>query len=198
MNATGNRGPISGASMSSTGKIPGYKTGQLSNFTPEQMELFKSLFGQLGSGSYLSRLAGGDESLFAEMEAPAMRQFSGLQGNLASRFSGMGGTGSRRSSGFQNTANQASSEFAQGLQSRRQELQRQAIGDLMGFSNQLLGQRPYENFLYEKETPWWQSLLGGILPIAGAGLGGLFGGIPGAQLGGQIGNMAGSGFRGGY
>jgi hypothetical protein len=131
-------------------KIPkGYQSGQMQQFTPEQMQLFQSLFGHLGEGSYLSRLAGGDQSFFDEVEAPAKRQFSGLQGNLASRFSGMG-TGARNSSGFQNTATQASSDFAQDLQSRRQGLQRQAITDLMGMGNQLLGQRPYEQFLTKK------------------------------------------------
>jgi len=97
------------------------------------------------------------------MEAPALRQFSGLQSNLASRFSGMGGLGARRSSGFQNTMNSAASNFAQELQANRQNLQRQALQDLMGFSNSLLGQRPQENVLVEKSLPWWQQGL-----IAGA------------------------------
>lgn len=132
-------------------KVPtGYKVGQMQKFSPEQMELFNSLFGHLSPDSYLSRVAGGDQSMFSEMEAPALRQFSELQGGLASRFSGMG-MGSRRSSGFQNTMNAASSQFAQDLQSRRQELQRQAIMDLMGLSSNLLGQRPYEQFLVQKQ-----------------------------------------------
>lgn len=152
-------------------KVPsGYKIGQLQQFTPEQMDLFKSLFGHVGQGSYLSRLASGDEGLFEEMERPALRQFSGLQGNLASRFSGMG-MGARRSSGFQNTMNQAASDFAQDLQSRRQDLQRQAIGDLLGMGQQLLGQRPYEQFLLPKEKSWWEKLLGGLGGLGGEFLG---------------------------
>ena len=176
----GSTGQGVGARTPSAGmgnKVPsGYKTGRLQNFTPEQMELFKSLFGHLGEGSYLSRLAGGDESLFEEMEAPALRQFSGLQGNIASRFSGLGGKGSlssRRSSGFNNTMNQASSDFAQDLHSKRQGLQQQAIRDLMGLSNNLLGQRPYEQFLTPKSS-WLDSL---------GGLGSLFGGL------GKIGSL---------
>lgn len=175
-------------------KVPtGYKVGRMQQFTPEQMQLFQSLFGHLSPDSYLSRLAGGDESLFGEMEAPALRQFNEIQGGLASRFSGMG-MGSRHSSGFQNTANAASSQFAQDLQSRRQELQRQAIMDLMGLSNNLLGQRPYEQFLYEKKKPFWQQLLGGALPIGGALIGGAIGGPAGAQIGGMAGSAAGSAF----
>lgn len=181
----GSRGP--------TGRIAGYKVGQMQNFTPEQMNLFQSMFSHVAPNSYLSRLAGGEQGIFDQMEAPAMRQFSELQGNLASRFSGMG-MGARRSSGFQNASNQAASNFAQDLQSRRQELQRQAIMDLMGMSSNLLQQRPNEQFLYEKKKPFLQQLLGGILPLAGAGLGGLFGGATGASIGGRIGGSAGQAF----
>ncbi len=70
-------------------KIPsGYKMGQLSQFTPQQTRLFKQLFGQVSPDSYLSRLAGGDESMFQEMEAPAFRNFQSQLGNISSRFSG--------------------------------------------------------------------------------------------------------------
>src|ERR1700723_1510932 len=173
----GATGAVSG--MGRTGdmgsKIPsGYKQGRLQQFTPEQMELFRSMFSHVGPGSYLSRLAGGDESLFGEIEAPALRQFSGLQGNIASRFSGMG-TGSRRSSGFQNTMNQAGSDFAQDLQSKRQGLQRQALMDMMGISDSLLGQRPYENFMVPKSKGFLESLLGGASGGLGSGIGGLLG-----------------------
>lgn len=175
-------------------KVPsGYKVGQLQQFTPEQMQLFQSLFGHVGQGSYLSRLASGDQGLFEEMERPALKQFTGLQGGLASRFSGMG-IGARNSSGFQNTMTQASSDFAQNLQSRRQELQRQAIKDLMGMSSDLLSQRPYEQFLYEKKKPFWQQLLGGALPLGGALIGGAIGGPAGAMIGGQTGSAAGEAF----
>jgi hypothetical protein len=154
--------------MASTGamkeKIPkGYSKGSIQQFTPEQMQLFQQGFSQVSPDSYLSRLAGGDQSQFAEIEAPALRQFNAVQGNIASRFSNMGGLGARKSSGFQNTINSAASNFAQELQSNRQNLQRQAIMDLQGISNSLLNQRPFENTLVEKALPWWQQGL-----IAGA------------------------------
>lgn len=166
-----------GMNQTQGNKIPsGYKQGRLQNFTPEQMQLFQSLFSNVAPGSYLSKLAGGDEELFNQMEQPAMRQFQGLQGQLASRFSGMG-QGGRHSSGFQNTATAAASNFAQDLQSRRQDLQRQAIMDLMGLSEHLLGERPYEQFLVPKQKSFGQEmLLGGISGI-GQGLGGLLGGL---------------------
>ena len=138
-------------------KIPkGYEQGQLQQFSPEQMQLFSKLFQYLGPDSFLSKLIGGDEGQFEEMEAPAHRQFQGQLGQIASRFS-QGGTGGRRGSGFQNTTTAAASNFSQDLASKRQELQRNALSDLMGFSNQLLGQRPQDRFLVEKpqkQNPW--------------------------------------------
>jgi hypothetical protein len=181
---------LSGANSMMPGqKIAGMKLGQIKNFTPQQMQLFQSLFSHVSPDSYLSKLASGDESFFNEMEDPAMRKFSALQGNIASRFSGMG-MGGRRSSGFQNTMNQAGSDFAQDLQSRRQELQMQAIRELMGLGENLLGQRPYEQFLVkpQRKKSFLQKLLGGGSSLAGTAIGGLFGGPAGAAIGGQAGS----------
>lgn len=183
--ATGsNMGMRTGGPKVSYGKSQGGQTPfNMQQFTPEQMQLFQQMFGHLGPDSFLGRLAGGDESMFKEMEAPAWRQFQGLQGQTASRFSG-GETGnprevsSRRSSGFNNTMNQASSDFSQALQSQRMGLQNQAIQDLMGMSNQLLGQRPNMQGFMKKSPSFWQQLL--------AGLGGAAGQFSGG-LGGQIG-----------
>lgn len=174
-------------------KIPsGYKVGQLQQFTPEQMQLFQQLFSHVGPDSYLSRLASGDQSFFNEIEAPAHRQFQGAQGQLASRFSGMG-MGGRRSSGFQNEATAGASNFAEQLQSQRQGLQRQAIMDLMGMSNTLLGQRPYESFLYEKPQKggWGGALGAGLGGLGGFLVGGPGGAMAGAQLGYGLGNSFG-------
>lgn len=172
--ATGMRGATgssAGRNMTGGNKIPrGYDLGQYQKFTPEMMDLWKQMFGQLGPESYLGRLAGGDQSMFNEVEAPAMRQFGELQGGLASRFSGMG-MGGRHSSGFQNTMNQASSDFAQALQGQRMGLRNQAIKDLMSMSNELLGQNPYEQGLYKKEKPWWQEFLSSIGGGASEGAG---------------------------
>lgn len=155
-------------------RVPaGYKAGSVQNFTPEQMNLFKSLFSHVSPQSFTSQLASGQPEAFEQMEAPALRQFNALQGNIASRFSGMG-SGARNSSGFQNTLSSASSNFAQDLASRRQELQRQALMDLMGISESLLNQRPYEQFLVPKKKSFFESILGGASSGLGT-LGGLFG-----------------------
>jgi len=208
LGVSGFRSPTgTGPTMSSTGGniIPRpYKYGRMANFPPEQMELFRQLFAHVSPGSYLGRLAGGDQSMFEQMEAPALKQFAGLQGNIASRFSGAGGGGrqemlsARKSSGFQNTMNQAAQDFAERLQSNRLELQRQAIQDLMGMSESLLAQRPYQQFFIKKQNrPSFMSRLFGIgAPIAGAAIGGAFGGPAGAAIGGSLGGQLASGFRG--
>ncbi len=174
--------------FSSGSKIPsGYKEGRVQNFSPDQMKLFKQLFSQVDPNSFLARLAGGDQSMFEEMEAPAWRQFAEMQDDLANRFSGMG-MGARRGSGFQNTMNQAGSDFMQDLQSKRMELRRQALMDLMGISESLLAQKPYENFFIKKQqkkSPW-----GSLLGTGLGALGGSFFGNPmaGAKLGFNVGS----------
>jgi len=171
-------------------KLPkGTRVGQYANYTPQQMELHNRSFEQVAPDSYTSRLAAGDQSMFGEIEAPALKQFSGLQGNMASRFSGMGSFGGRKTSGFQNASNSAASDFAMQLQSQRQGLQRQAIQDLQGMTKELLGQKPYEQFRYDKpqqQSNWGK--LGGTALGAGAGM---FMGMPfqGAALGYNIGSQ---------
>src|SRR5580658_8765737 len=96
-----NTGAVAGAQQ--YGSPKGFQ--KLPNFTPEMMQLFQSLFGQLGPSSRTARLAGGDESIFNEIEAPEYSKFTAGLGGLASKFSGMGGTGARKSSGFQNAGN---------------------------------------------------------------------------------------------
>lgn len=166
----------------------GYKTYE--QYTPEQMELFQRMIGDLGPDSFLSKLAGGDEAMFAEMEAPAMRQFSGLLGGLASRFSGMG-MGGRRSSGFQNESSAAASNFAQDLQSRRMALQRQAIMDLKGLQSDLLDKEPYGIVeKRQKQSSGWGGLAGaGLGGIGGFFAGGPAGSMTGAQLGYNVGSQ---------
>lgn len=182
--------PTSTTTGSMKEKIPsGYKKGTLQQFTPEQMQLFQQMFGHVGPESYLSRLAGGDQSMFGEIEAPAHRQFNQQLGGIASRFSGMG-LGGRHSSGFQNATTAAASNFAQDLQSQRQGLQRQALMDLEGISNSLLSQKPYENFLVEKQQKQgtnWGGLIGGGIGAAVGLAGGPFGAMAGANFGHQIG-----------
>lgn len=169
-----------------------YDLAQLQQFDPMQKRLYGQQEQYLGPQSYLARLAGGEEGIFDEIEAPALRQFQALQGDIASRFSGMG-LGGRKSSGFQNATNTATSEFVQDLASKRNELKRQALQDLMGFTDTILGQRPVDRSLVEKQqkqpkqSGWnaFASGLGGAIPgaITGFATGGPVGAVAGGAAG---------------
>lgn len=171
----------------------GYRKGQLANFTPEQMTFLQQLMGYLGPESYLGKIGGGDyselpggeESFYEQIEAPAYRNFQGLQGQLASRFSA-GGLGGRHSSGFQNSMGQMGSDLVKDLASQRSQMQfqreqlkQQAIQELLGLGNSLLNQRPYESILTPKSSKqsFGQQLLGSSLGGFSQGLGSFLGGL---------------------
>lgn len=169
----GPAGSTAGQKMAGNIIPKGYRQGQIQQFTPEQMNLFRQMFSQVGPESFLSKLAGGDQSQFEALEAPAMRQFGQLQSQIASRYSGVdpGAMSARRGSGFQGAQTSAAQQFAESLQSQRLGLQRQALMDLMGISESLLGQRPYEQFLTQKQPSFLQQLGLGMAGGFGQGLG---------------------------
>jgi hypothetical protein len=182
------RGAYSSSQAPREEKTPsGYRQFSQNMYTPEQEQVMQQSQSLFSPDSFTSRLAQGDQSAFDEMETPALQQFSGLQGNIASRFSGMG-QGATRSSGFKNTMSQAGQDFASQLQSKRLELRNQAIKDMMGMTSEFLGYRPQEKGLVQKKQKQktsWGSLIGAGLGAAG----GAFFGNPmmGAQLGGAVG-----------
>lgn len=184
-------------------KISGYKQQQIQQFTPQQMNLLNTLMEKLmggigGSADYLSRLAGGDESLFEDLEKPAYSAFEKLLGQTASRFSDVG---ARDSSYFDNAVAGQGAELAQNLQAQRLGLRNDAINSLLGQSQSLLNQRPFESIFQAKRkkegTDWGSigqlggSALGGSLGFL---LGGPAGAMGGAQLGGSLGRSGGSAF----
>lgn len=166
--------------ISKSVKGTGYKQFNTPTMGPEQTELFKNLFSGSREGinsglKNLSGLASGDESQFKAMEAPALRQFGQLKGNIASQFSGVG-SGARRSSGFKNTMNSAATDLSERLQQNRISMQQDAIRQLLGIGDSLLGQRTFEtNLVPKKQNPAW-----GIL-------GSLFGGA--SNIGSNLGTM---------
>ena len=144
-------------------KLPrNYRMNQYANYDPQQMELYGQGFDLVGPDSYLSRLAAGDQSFFEEMEKPAFRQLAEAQGGLGSRFASMG-MGGLKSSGFKNMANAQAMDMAMRLQGQRQQLRQQAIKDLHGISQDILGRRPYERFISNR--PEKKEWLGQIAPL---------------------------------
>ncbi len=147
--------------------ISGYKTQQLPTMTPQMMQLFQSLLGGSGGGanaglSHLSGLASGNQSSFEEQEAPAYAAFNKSLGQIGSKFSQFG---AQDSSAFQNAVSGAGGQLAQNLQGQRSDIRNNAIKDLLGFSNQLLGKQPFENFLQKEDEGFdFGGLLGQVLP----------------------------------
>ena len=164
-------------------KLPrGFRGGFQQQFTPEQMQLFSQLFGHVGPESYLSKLAGGDEGMFQDIEAPAWRNLQQAYGQLGSRYSSMG-QGAQKSSGFRNENTALASNFAQDLASKRQMMQQGAIRDLLGLSQQLLGQRPYDQFVTQKAPSGLEKFLNIVSPTASSFAGGF-----GESFGRRMGN----------
>ena len=178
------KGPYSGQKVGHSGKIR-----QIPQMTPEQMQIFSQMQGMVGPDSFLAKLAGGDPEMFAQLEAPALRQFTGIQGNLASKFSGMG-LGARHSSGFGNEMSGAAQDFASQLQSQRLGLQNQAVGDMMNYINMILGQKPYATVIEPKQqkTGGWGGAMTGAMSGAGTGAAlGPWGALGGGLIGGAMG-----------
>lgn len=140
--------------------ISGYNTRNVPNFTPQQMQLFQQLLGPLLSGGgvgkgidWLSKLASGDEEMFDELEAPAYSSYNKAIGQLGSRFAGFG-SGALDSSAFQNATSGAARELGENLQSKRLGLQSGAVERLLGLSQDLLHEKPYDTFLEKKKSGW--------------------------------------------
>lgn len=191
--AYSSNGSYSNAPAQTREKDPeNYSSYKINNYTDKQMQLHNQGYEYVDPNSYTAKLARGDQSAFAEMEKPALQQFNSIQGNIASRFSGMG-MGSRNSSGFQNSMNSAAQDFAGQLQSKRADMRRQAIMDLMGLSNQILGQKPYEKGLVADAQQEQKPAMGGWAPVFGTAVGAIGGAymgnpVAGAQAGYALGS----------
>ncbi|CAB4132736.1 hypothetical protein UFOVP255_57 [uncultured Caudovirales phage] len=134
--------------------LPGYDLASISRKSPQQMDLYNLLFQgskgglEKGLGS-LSRLAGGDENEFEQMEKPAYTALQRAGSQSASQFSGFG-SGARNSSGFQNAIAGQAGDLAEKLQSRRMEIQQQSLSELLGLGRHLLSEDLFENQLVER------------------------------------------------
>lgn len=162
-------------SVSSLGKS-GYNLVTAPNKSPEQMGLFNQGAQSLSQGfpqilqHLLQMGAGGNEEMWRKLEAPALRQFGQLQGNIASRFSGAG-MGARKSSGFQNALGGEATDLAERLQGNRMGLQNQAIQQLMGLYQNLMGQDLNTTAFLPKPKKWWEELLPSLAEGVGKGVG---------------------------
>lgn len=190
-----------GATGALSPRQSGYDIVQAPRYSQDKMRQMEELRGIIEPGykqglGDMSRLAGGDQSYFEQLEAPAMRQFGELQGNIASRFSqggdlgagGAGSMGARHSSGFQNTMSGQASNLAERLMGQRMGLQQNALSQLSGLYSELT-QDPYEMYIEEKKrrNGWGNALSGAV---SGATAGSAFGPW-GTAIGGGIGALGG-------
>ena len=178
--------------------IEGLQTQRISNFSPQQQKLFRSLLsginqgGGIGAGlGRLGELAAGSQEGFEQLEAPAYADFQKQLGQIGTRFSGLGARGS---SAFQNATSGAAQSLAENLQQQRMGIQDSALERLLGLSSNLLGQRPYDT-LYDKQDEGFD--WGGLLGALGGGIASSFGGPFLGGLGGMASKSLGNKFFGG-
>jgi hypothetical protein len=188
-------------------KKSGYEQINLPRLTPQQMQLFSQVFSGIQPGlsqglGHLGGLAGGDPNAFAELEAPTLRQFGDILGGIGSRFSGGLGQSSlgrmplsaQKSSAFQNELTGAAGNLAERLAGQRLGLQQNAISQLLGLYQNLMGTQPYENLLIEKKrtNPWGSALTGAASGASAGSVFGPWGTAAGGLLGGVGGYLGGS------
>ncbi len=164
-----------------------YEIGSIQKFTPEQNKIHQYMGDLLGPSGYLSKIAGGDESFFQEMEAPALRQHQAITSGAGSRFGNLG-LGNAKSGGF-SMPSSSFKDFAAALQANRTQQRMSAINSLMSGSNAYLSHKPTEKLLVPENDPLKYSKLSSTIFGAGGGAlqGGAMGGWPGAILGGLYG-----------
>lgn len=120
------------------------------SLTPRQEGLLNSLIGKSQGAvgptfDFLTRLLSGDESLFEELDAPAIRAFEEqIAPGIAERFSAAG-AGSQRSSAFQQQLASAGAGLARGLSENRTALRMGAADRLSQLLDRPLGVKATPN-----------------------------------------------------
>jgi hypothetical protein len=129
-----------------------------------------------------------DPEFFNKFEAPAMRQFDELQGDIGNRFAGMG-SGSTGSTGFRNVMAREGQNLSSNLAAQRGQMQQGAIPQMLGYA-----QQPVSNWMTQMQQAF-QPTQNQYTPAA-PGFGGniassMFGGLSqgyGNAMGNQMSN----------
>lgn len=122
------------------------KTKKMPTMNPQQQQLLNMLLQQTqgGAGNALSLLQGyldPNSQQYQNFEQPYRQQFEQeTVPMLAERFAGQGALGS---SGFGQALSSAGSNLQTNLAQMKSGMQRQSIMDLLGLSQNLLGQSPF-------------------------------------------------------
>ncbi len=110
---------------------PNQDIGQQQGFQ-QGNEFFNSLFN--------------DQDFFNKFEAPAMRQFEELQGDIGNRFAGMGSGGSTGSTGFRNVMAREGQNLSSNLAAQRGQMQQGAVPQMLQYS-----QQPVSNWMTQMQ-----------------------------------------------
>lgn len=159
----------------------GDKLKKVKQFTPEQMQMLKSITDALmdqgggfqGAFNVLNQYLNPESDVYKSLEAPYLRQFEQeTVPMLAERFAGFGGGmgGGLSSSGFGQALGAAGAGLQENLAAMKTGLQRQSAGDIFGLMQQALGAQP---FGYERV----QGGPGYIPTMVGQGMKGFGGGF---------------------
>ncbi len=173
----------------STNLPKGYEQYSLPTMGAEQKSIYDLLSGVFKGGAgqggldIMGQLASGDPTAFAQREAPAMRQFEEqILPGIAGRFAGKG---TLKSSMFERAAAGAGGSLAESLASQRQDIQQQAMQQLMSLGKTLLGTPTEQYGLVEKPQTDWAGLLS-QLGVTGLEM------IPGMAQASSMGKLASS------
>lgn len=161
---------FSSKSKSQPGVPEGYEQYSLPTMGGGQQDIYNLLSTQFkgGAGDVYQRLFGlaqGDQGQFAQMEAPALRQFQQqIAPQIAQRYAG---SGIGASSGMQNALASAGGNLAENLQANRMNLMQQSIRDVLGLGEHLLGTQTQQYGLVKKDNPLNQLMQ--LLGVVGSG-----------------------------
>jgi len=133
-----------------------------------QQQLISQLMGTTGQGmDWLKQLLSGDESAFADFEAPMKRQFEReVIPGISERFAGMGSGGAQDSSAFHQSLGSAGRDLTTNLASLRSGLKMNALQQLQSLMSPAY-QKSFEN-VYD---PGSYGVVGGALQSAAQGAG---------------------------
>lgn len=87
-----------------------------------------------------------DEGFFNKFEAPAMRQFEEMSGDLGNRFASMGSGGSTGSTGFRNLLGREAQNLSTNLAAQRGQMQQNAVPQMLQYS-----QQPVSNWMTQMQ-----------------------------------------------
>lgn len=147
-----------GAPSTQGNSIPkGTQFGRINEQTPEQEQIFKYLQTLISPDSQQAKLAQGDPETYNKLEQNDWNDFSDYESSL---YNNLYSSGSTKGSAYNNAGSSARQKFASQLSANRQNLQQNALKGLFSMGKDLLGHKPYDQFLTktDEEKKTWEKV----------------------------------------